>query len=163
MLNYNNIERIIENHWGLIKNSFGSLFLSGKWLELPYQASRCNETDVALWQGLPVPISRYTALALFMLSIGIHIQCFAIKTAVAFFERAAKSTVLAGIGFLCLRTEHKPNNLSRSISSCHCIVLNMVPSTSIEMHKVMVRWCFEQYKIAFEISVLFPAARSEQL
>ena len=91
------------------------------------------------------------------------LQCFAIKTAVAFFERAAKSTVLAGIGFLCLRTEHKPNNLSRSISSCHCIVLNMVPSTSIEMHKVMVRWCFEQYKIAFEISVLFPAARSEQL
>ena len=36
MLNYNNIERIIENHWGLIENSFGSLFLSGKWLELPY-------------------------------------------------------------------------------------------------------------------------------
>jgi hypothetical protein len=31
MLNHDNIERIIENHWGLIKNSFGSLFLSGKW------------------------------------------------------------------------------------------------------------------------------------
>ena len=26
MLNHNNIERLIENHWGLIKNSFGSLF-----------------------------------------------------------------------------------------------------------------------------------------
>ena len=34
MLNYDNIERIIENHWGLIENSFGSLFLSGKWPEL---------------------------------------------------------------------------------------------------------------------------------
>ena len=29
MLNYNNIEMIIENHWGLIENSFGSLFLVG--------------------------------------------------------------------------------------------------------------------------------------
>jgi hypothetical protein len=36
MLNYNNIERIIENYWGLIENSFGSLSLSGKWPELPY-------------------------------------------------------------------------------------------------------------------------------
>ena len=26
MLNHNHIERIIENHWGLIKNSFESLF-----------------------------------------------------------------------------------------------------------------------------------------
>ena len=27
MLNHNNIEITIENHWELIKNSFGSLFL----------------------------------------------------------------------------------------------------------------------------------------
>ena len=45
-------------------------------------------------------------------------------------------------------TEHKPNNLSCSISSYHCIVLNMAPSTSIEMHKVMVHWSFEQHKTA---------------
>jgi hypothetical protein len=32
------------------------------------------------------------------------IQCFAIKTAVAFFERAAKSTVLAGIRSICHQT-----------------------------------------------------------
>jgi len=29
MLNCNNIERIIENHWGLIENSCGSLFSAG--------------------------------------------------------------------------------------------------------------------------------------
>jgi hypothetical protein len=36
MLNYNNIERIIENHWGLIDNSFGSLQVLGFEPELPY-------------------------------------------------------------------------------------------------------------------------------
>ena len=36
MLNHDNIEKIKENHWVLIENSFGSLFLSGKWPELPY-------------------------------------------------------------------------------------------------------------------------------
>ena len=94
-----------------------------------------------------------------MLSIGIHIQCFAIKTAVAFFEWAAKSTMLAGIRSICHRTQTE--QLSHSISSCHCIVLNMAPSTSIEMHKIVVCWCFEQHKTAFEISVLFPAVQSE--
>jgi len=58
-------------------------------------------------------------------------------------------------------TEHKLNNLSCSISSSHCIVINMAPSTSIEMRKIVVCWCFEQHKTAFEISVLFLAVQSE--
>src|ERR1700720_570129 len=44
--------------------------------------------------------------------------------------------------------------LCRAISSCHCIVLNMAPSTTIEMCKAMVHWCFEQHKTALEIAVL---------
>jgi hypothetical protein len=76
------------------------------------------------------------------------LQCVAIKTAVAFSERAAKSTVPAAI---CHRTQSV--TLCQAISSCHCIVLNMAPSTSIEIHKAIVRWCLEQHKTLRLLSI----------
>jgi hypothetical protein len=49
-----------------------------------------------------------------------RLQCFAIKTAVAFFERAAKSTVLAGIRSICHRTQTEQSVTLNLKLPLHC-------------------------------------------
>jgi hypothetical protein len=60
----------------------------------------------------------YSKIEVMLKTPNAYLQCFAIKTAVAFFKRVAKSTVLQNLSHGSLRTAGRSTEISKAVLCC---------------------------------------------